>query len=107
MTKAERIYISTRVECKNSIKNHGYRVNPDGKAVGYNNLIYDGDKECICTRTVNEIEKLLKRDRSRLESMVKYNTISEEDKTFKTQVYNMIESTISNARKVLESWREI
>lgn len=100
MTKAERIYIATRVECKNSVIRHGQMFNPDGSVVGFNSVSYD-DRDFICVRTLNEMEKLLAKDRATLRASRKYNIIPEEKLILKEQTYNMIEATIRNTREML------
>lgn len=54
MTKAERIFRDTRIECSISLKRGGEMRNPDGRLVGFSNLITE---EVCSTRTFNDVQK--------------------------------------------------
>ena len=101
MTKAERIYEETRLQCRRSIKTWGYRVNPDGRSVGFNSVFNEGIGT-ISTRTLNDMEKLLNRDRNRINFDRRYGFGTDAGNTQKEQICNMIESTIQNARESLK-----
>ena len=102
MTKAERIYGATRSECKRHIENWGYTTNPDGTAIGFASVICLDD-ESVCTRTLNEIEKILLKKR-KMESQFFGAGIHDAEKNQKeTQIMNMIGTTIMNNRKALEA----
>jgi hypothetical protein len=100
MTKAERIYNATRYECKKHIEDWGYQTNPDGSSIGYGSVICRDD-ESVCTRTLNEIEKILinKRNGELLNLKLGIHDSTRFEK--ENQILNMIESTIRNNRKAL------
>lgn len=102
-TKAERIYNITRYQCKKSIQAWGYRVNPDGKSVGFNSVFSEGEGS-LSTRTLNDIEKWLARDRKTLELDRRLGIGDEERNTLTEQTLNMVETTIRNAREQLANW---
>lgn len=98
MTKAERIYRSTRIECKNQIKTFGLDFNPNGKAVGFCNLITE---ESISMRTINAVEKELEKDKKDTAIAYKLDVITQKQLNERAKVWLMIESTIANARESL------
>lgn len=102
-TKAERIYRKTRYECKKSIQTWGYRINPDGNSIGFN-TVFNEDEGAICTRTLNEMDKQLARDRKTLELDRRLGIGDEERNTLTEQTLNMVETTIRNAREQLANW---
>lgn len=95
MTKAQKIFNTTRFECKKSIDVWGYEVNPNGKAVGFNRVITE---EAVCTRTLNELDKMLARARKDVEIDVKLGVWTEERAEKERQILNMVETTIDNTR---------
>lgn len=100
MTKAERIYNDTKLECRYHIRTWGYMTNPDGTACGFNRPAY-GDNEHICTRTLNALEKLLAADRRRIDFDKRHGFFNAEKDTLNEQTLNMVETTIRNARRAL------
>ena len=100
MTKAERIFSTTRFECKKHLDAWGYEVNPDGSAVGFNFVTTD---EVVCVRTLNDMDKQLIRLRREYEIAKKYGVITEAECEYKNQILDMVESTIKNTRKTLAS----
>lgn len=103
MTKAERIYNDTKMECRQHIRAWGYMTNPDGTACGFNRPAY-GDDEHICTRTLNDLDKLLAADRRRIDFDKRHGFWNEEKDTLKEQTLNMVETTLRNARRALAEW---
>ena len=103
MTKAEMIFDKTRYACKKSIQDFGYRVNPNGRSVGFNTVFNDGIG-CICTRTLNDMDKILSSKRKMLDLDRRLGIGTDESNLLKEQTYNMIESTILNAREALANW---
>ena len=101
MTKAERIYITTRAECRHHIEVWGYITNTDGSAAGYGNLICMDD-EHICTRTLNAVQKMLDRDRRFADRLMKEGLITPEKYELRTQIFNMVQTTINNGRRHIE-----
>lgn len=97
-SKAERIYRKTRYACRKHIETWGLDFNPNGKAVGFNNLDTD---EVISTRTINAVEKELIKDKNNTSMAYKLNVISQEELNERAKTWLMIESTIENARKVI------
>lgn len=97
-TKAERIYRSTKVACKQHIEAWGIEYNPNGKAVGFNNLSTD---EVISTRTINAVEKIKNTEKRNNEECYKLGITNEEEYNRKAKVFEMVESTIENARQAL------
>lgn len=100
MTKAERIFLKTRSDCKQHIQDWGYQVNPDGSAIGFNSVSCRDD-EFICIRTLNAMEKLLEDSRKHNERANSRGIIDATKYAANVQLYNMIETTIRNARKAL------
>ena len=101
MTKAERIFKDTWYECAKHIKVWGYSTNPDGSAVGFNTVIYK-DNETVCTRTMNEVGKLIERDRKRWAQSYRLGVLTADEYEIKMQILNMVESTVRNTREMLK-----
>lgn len=101
MTKAERIYQATRSECRKHIENWGYKTNPDGSAIGFCSVIC-GDNESICTRTLNEVERILTNKRKAEELFFRAGIHDAERTETENQIFNMIETTIRNNRESLK-----
>lgn len=102
MTKAERIYNATRYECKKHIEDWGYQTNPDGSSIGYSSMICKDD-ESICTRTLNEIEKILNNKRKGEALNLKLGIHDADRFEKENQILNMIETTIRNNRAALKA----
>lgn len=96
MTKAEKIYKDTRYECRKHIETWGYKINPNGTAIGYNGLITE---ELTPTRTLNEITKILERKRKGITIDLKLNVLTQEEAEKETQILNMIETTLNNQKR--------
>lgn len=104
MTKAERIYNKTKYECRKSIKAWGYRVNPDGNSIGFNSVFDEDEGTVLCTRTLNDMDKLLAADRRRIDFDKRHGFWQEEQDALKEQTLNMVDTTIRNARERLANW---
>jgi hypothetical protein len=102
-TKAERIYQATRYECKKHIEDWGYQTNPDGSSIGYGSVICKDD-ESICTRTLNDIEKILTNKRKGEEQSFRLGFHDAARHEKETQILNMIETTIRNNRAALKAF---
>ena len=98
MKKAERIYEATRWQCKKLWETYGYAENKNGTAVGFN-TVHHADNEVIYNETLKAMDILLASDRRMLEMDKKLGIVDEAQYTKETQIYKMIEATISNARK--------
>ena len=98
MTKAERIYRATKYACRTHINHFGLDFNPNGKAVGFNNLTTE---EVISTRTINAVEKELEKEKKDTAIAYKLDVITQEQLNERAKVWMMIESTIENARAAL------
>jgi len=105
MTKAERIYYATRYECKKHIENWGYQTNPDGTSIGFGTVI-SNDDECICTRTLNAIEKVLNKKRNWETQFLTTGIHDAERFEKEMQIMNMIETTIRNNKESLKTMYE-
>ena len=93
MTKAERIYNKTRLECKKHIEVWGYE-----EKSGFNSVIY-GDNETVCKRTLNEIKKHLERAKKMLAIDMKLNILTPEQVKNEMQILRMVENTINNTNR--------
>ena len=98
MKKAEKIFTDTYTACRIHIKDWDIEYNPDGSAVGFNNLI----TECaICTRTINDVQKLYDAECKKLAIAEKYDFGDSDYRIIKRKALLMVQSTINNARKTL------
>ena len=93
MTKAERIYLDTYLNCRYHIRTWGYEEN-----AGFNRLSY-GDNETVCTRTFNEIQKHINKDRKTLEIDIKLGILSSDTINLNKQVLDMVQVTLNNTIK--------
>ena len=105
MTKAEKIFTSTRFACARHIESWGYQVNPNGSAVGFNFVHNDGIGT-VCARTLNDMSKLLESRRSHNRISLKLGVINNDEYEAEGRVLSMVESTIANSRKVLADFFE-
>jgi len=103
MTKAERIFKDTRTTCMIHITDWGYKTNPDESAIGFGRLL-SGDNESICIRTINAVEKILKRKREILALDLKLGVVTAERLEKETEILNMVESTIKNSHQNIEEF---
>lgn len=97
-TKAHEIYVATRVACKKHIEVFGLQMNPNGKAVGWNNLVTE---EAISTRTINAVEKEMQCHKKDVEIGYKLGVYTDEEIAELNKMWMMVESTIENARAVV------
>lgn len=95
MTKAERIYAVTYVDCRLHIKRFGYEEN-----VGFNSLSYN-DNETVSIRTLNAIQKYIDSDRKMLEMDIKLNILTAGAIILNKQVLDMVQATLDNTRNAL------
>lgn len=102
MTKAERLFAETRYECKTYLNNWGYKLNEDGTPISYAR-VGSTDDDYVCTRTLNEMMKLLEKGRKHIERCKEHGIYDDDKYEFETQLHNMIEATIRNHRKIIES----
>ena len=93
MTNAERIYRKTRIECKQFIENYGYE-----ESIGLNRVAVEDD-ENITEKTLDEMNRLLRNAIRTVENSKELGVMDNEKYTSETQILNMIEATIVNARK--------
>lgn len=100
MTKAERIFISTKLDCEKHIKCWGVKVNDDGTTIGFN-CVSNDDDETVCTRTLNAMEKAASRYRRGRENSLRFGIIDQEKYNFDMAVLNMVETTIQNTRRAI------
>ena len=100
MTKAERIFNNTYTECRIHVQTWGIGYNDNGTVIGFNSLFNDDD-ECVCTRTVNAVEKFVPGARKNIELALKYGVIDSEKASMRAKALDMVEATIKNQRMVL------
>lgn len=93
MTNAERIFRKTRRECKVFIESYGYEEN-----VGLNRVAVEDD-ENITVKTLDEMNRLLRNARHTADNSKELGVMDDDRYTVETQVLDMIEATIANARK--------
>lgn len=106
MTKAERIFNTTRYECKKHLEAWGYELNPNGTAVGFNGL-FCLDNETISIRTVNAVAVLLASKRKFLTLDQKLGVMTAEKAEKEAQVLNMVESTLNSNRKSIQDFNNM
>lgn len=100
MTKAQKIFQDTWTECRLHIKDWGMQYNPDGTAIGFNNMDTD---EPMCTRTFNAIEKEI--DKAERLTKVDYEIGIADDWTKLCEdSLKMVRSTLKNARELAQRY---
>jgi len=92
MTKAERIFMRTHIDCALHIKVWGYTEN-----VGFNGVTV-GEHELISTRTVNALRKILESRKRLLETDLKLNVVSPGKYQEEKNVLSMVEVTLNNTK---------
>ena len=95
MTKGERIFNATRYECKKHIERWGYKVNPDGSAVGFNGLITE---EPVCCRTKHNVRTYLDKARRDIDRYLKIGVYTKERAEKEHNILNMVESSLNNQK---------
>ena len=90
MTKAERIFNDTYTECRQIVKRHGYEA--------YSRLshLVMKDTEHGCTRTFNEIAKLIASERRSIVLDRQLDVINDEHAEMLTNALNMAENTLNH-----------
>ena len=91
MTKAERIFNDTYIECRLIVKRHGYEANSR-----LNHLVMK-DTESASTRTFNAIAKLIASERKTNERMKQFNS---ERAELNAHALNMVENTLNRAIEI-------
>lgn len=94
MTKAQRIFQNTWTECRIHIKEWGMEYNPDGTAIGFNNLITE---DPTSTRTFNAIEKEIEKA-EHLMAVDHDLGIADDWTKLCEDALKMVRSTLKNAR---------
>ena len=94
MTKAERIFKDTRYECYRSVKTWGF------EEVVFNNVA-DRHHERICTRTLNDLDKIYNRKVKELMTDYQLGIMDKEKAKFEAQVLRKVRLTLDNARQSL------
>lgn len=94
MTKAQRIFQNTWTECRIHIKDWGMEYNPDGTAIGFNNLVTE---EPTNTRTFNAIEKEIEKA-ERLMKVDHELGIADDWTKLCEDALKMVRATLQNAR---------
>lgn len=100
MTKAERIYRNTHIDCIAYINYWGF------EGLGFSGLTAKDD-ERICTRTLNEVERLLAKDIERCYRFKELGIIDEKRFAEKMEEYSMVGLTLANARRHEEEFKEM
>lgn len=96
MTKAERIFTETKINCMSHIKIWGIEKNPDGRVIGFTSL--SGD-DSFCTRTFNDVQKIIDREVRRFEIAKKYIQYTEQEIETRNAVLEMVQVTLENHSK--------
>ena len=104
MTKAAKIFQDTYTECRIHIKAWGIEFNPNGKAVGFTGVITD---QPICTRTLNEIQRLLDAESRQIDIAEKYGAGDPDYRVIKRDALKMVQSTIDNSRASLKKFDDM
>lgn len=105
-TKAEIIYKRTLICALGYVDDHDARTTPDGKVAGFNSLATEGTDGRIYTRTLNAVQKELDNDRAHLEKKVSRGWTTVEKAARKAAAFNIIQATIDNERRALETIKE-
>ena len=105
MTKAERIYRETRSACLQYVNDGFYQENEDGSTVGFTGL-YCRDDEHVSIRTVNDVAKVLEREKRMLKVDVEFGILDADQAAHEEKVLRMIEATLNNDRKRIQRFNE-
>ena len=98
MTKAERIFRDTYLDCIVHVKRWGFETNPDGRPVGFTGL---STEETTSRRTWNAISKYIEEEKEIIDMMVKYNVISADEAKIKRFALDMVQVTLENTIKAV------
>lgn len=101
MTKAKRLFDRNYRICRKHIEDWGYEEN-----AGYSGIECE-DTEGVPTRTCNDIQKLIDKERKHIELDVKLEVIDTEKAEFLTQALNMLQATLNNQRRHNEEFKEM
>lgn len=94
LTKAERIYQKLYAMCEKHIKEHGYT---EGDMFNHRGF----DDYHMCVRTCNSVLYLVSEEDKRIAFFSKLGVYDEQKKAFKSNVNNMVRSTVEGIRKYL------
>lgn len=96
MTKAEKLFNENFRLCRNHVRNHGF------ENIGYASLEDNGEK--ITTRTINDIQKLIDKERKEIERGKKLGVdVSEARKNG----LEMLQITLNNHREHDKQFKEM
>lgn len=104
MTKAEKIFKDTYTECRKNAKSWGFRYNPDGRPVGFNSLVTE---EVVYTRTLNDVQKFIDRERKDLARDEKLNVLDADRLNLLKYALDMVQVTLDNNRKSNEDFERM
>lgn len=99
MTKAERLFKKNYFACKRHIEFWGF------KGIGFGTLECD-ENDLLPTRTLNDIQKQIDKQRKHLEMCRKLN-VGIDEIELKEQALEMVQITLDNQRRVNEEWKAI
>ncbi|MEG0579863.1 MAG: hypothetical protein RR490_08105 [Niameybacter sp.] len=100
MTKAEKIFRDTRLECQQHLDYWGIATNENGKIEGFDSI---ETKEDYSIRTLNAMDRLLSNARRTVEVSLKLNVMSPEEAEHELDILEMVESTLANSREELKN----
>lgn len=92
MTKAKRLFDRNYTACRRHIKTWGF------EGIGFNRIECEDD-ESIPTRTCNEIQKEIDRERKYIETGIKLNVFDGKKAAFLRQSLDMLQITLNNQKK--------
>lgn len=96
MTKAEKIFADTYSECRMHCRHFGYQNH------GYNNLITE---KAYCTRTLNDIQKLIDKEAKQITLDVRLGIIPKND--YRVGAIKMVQDTLNNARQIEQRFKDL
>lgn len=96
MTKAERLFKKNYYACKRHVEYHGFN------GIGFATLECEDD-DLLPTRTLNDIQKHIDRQRKQLEIRRRLNG-DYEDAEIWEDALEMLQLTLDNQRKVNKKW---
>ena len=95
MTKAEIIFRDTFAACRKSAETWGRQYNPDGRPIGYNNLITE---EPIYSRTKYAVQHLIDTERSTIRIREKLGILTGEALDLRKYALDMVQVTLDNTK---------
>lgn len=96
MTKAEKLFNENFKLCRNHIRNHGF------ENIGYSSLEDNGEK--ITTRTINDVQKLIDKERKEIERSKKLGV---EVSEARENGLEMLQITLNNHREHEKQFKEM